>query len=278
MLKKTKINALILLAFSGAINIANAQSQDSTYSQGSSIRSVSPGGQSGQGSSAVIRGPEPAGCPLPWGGNVTSGNSVMAYPSSSSYSCGSDSQVRNCTNGSLSGSFTNGACSATPPPPPPPPTYTPPPPTYTPPPPPPPPAQAWYEKPINARSYNFKTSNAYDRGQFTVSTSGTFQGTYQENRCNFQGGSYPMSGNMCLYSDGIWYPTSTTGVTPYTTDYNILGSVNRDGVLNGQWNSVTSNNTYRGTGVMTGAPSGSGSLAGQFTNAGGNVDNWNTIP
>ncbi len=51
-------------------------------------------------------------CSLPWGGTLTSGSSVTAY-SASSVPCGSTcaSQTRTCTNGALSGTYTNQSCS-----------------------------------------------------------------------------------------------------------------------------------------------------------------------
>ena len=55
----------------------------------------------------------PASCALPWGGTIASGSSVTAYQSSSATSptlCSSISQTRTCTNGSLSGSYTNQTC------------------------------------------------------------------------------------------------------------------------------------------------------------------------
>ncbi|EKE19486.1 MAG: hypothetical protein ACD_8C00151G0002 [uncultured bacterium] len=50
-------------------------------------------------------------CNLPWGGTIASGSGVTAY-ASSSVSCGSTclSQTRTCTNGTLSGSYTNLSC------------------------------------------------------------------------------------------------------------------------------------------------------------------------
>jgi len=51
-------------------------------------------------------------CSLPWGGSIASGASVTAY-AASSVPCGSScaSQTRTCSNGSLSGSYTNSSCS-----------------------------------------------------------------------------------------------------------------------------------------------------------------------
>ncbi|MDX2094838.1 MAG: type II secretion system protein [Alphaproteobacteria bacterium] len=53
-----------------------------------------------------------ASCTLPWGGTLASGSSVTAYLTSS-VACGSSctSQTRSCTNGTLSGSYTNQNCS-----------------------------------------------------------------------------------------------------------------------------------------------------------------------
>ena len=52
-----------------------------------------------------------APCALPWGGTIPDGASVTAY-ASSSVACGAtcSSQVRTCSNGSLSGSFGNMTC------------------------------------------------------------------------------------------------------------------------------------------------------------------------
>ncbi|GEM_PF-1808847 len=57
-----------------------------------------------------------ASCTLPWGGTLASGSSVTAYqfPSvTSPTTCASVSQTRTCTNGTLSGSYTNQSCSVT---------------------------------------------------------------------------------------------------------------------------------------------------------------------
>jgi hypothetical protein len=53
-----------------------------------------------------------AGCVTPWGLTLDSGQSVTAYQNSSA-ACGSScvSQTRTCTNGTLSGSYTNRTCS-----------------------------------------------------------------------------------------------------------------------------------------------------------------------
>ncbi len=51
-------------------------------------------------------------CALPWGGAITNGASVTAYSSSApADSCSSTSETRTCSNGVLSGSYTNQACS-----------------------------------------------------------------------------------------------------------------------------------------------------------------------
>jgi len=51
-------------------------------------------------------------CSLPWGGTIDSGSSVTAYQDSS-VPCGStcSSETRTCSNGTLSGSYTNSSCS-----------------------------------------------------------------------------------------------------------------------------------------------------------------------
>jgi parallel beta-helix repeat protein len=50
-------------------------------------------------------------CTLPWGGTVPNGGTVTAYQSSS-VTCGNSctSETRTCTNGTLSGSYTNSSC------------------------------------------------------------------------------------------------------------------------------------------------------------------------
>jgi len=56
--------------------------------------------------------PPPASCNLPWGGTISSGQGITAYANSSPV-CGSScaSEWRVCTNGTLSGSYTNSNCS-----------------------------------------------------------------------------------------------------------------------------------------------------------------------
>jgi hypothetical protein len=54
----------------------------------------------------------PANCTAPWGATVNNGSSVTAYSTNLSANCASVSELRVCTNGTLSGSFTNQTCSA----------------------------------------------------------------------------------------------------------------------------------------------------------------------
>ena len=51
-------------------------------------------------------------CPLPWGGSINDGASVTAYQASS-VPCGSNcsNETRTCSNGTLSGTYTNSSCS-----------------------------------------------------------------------------------------------------------------------------------------------------------------------
>lgn len=51
-------------------------------------------------------------CALPWGGTIAHGASVTAYQVTTHANCASVSQTRTCSNGVLSGSYTNQACSA----------------------------------------------------------------------------------------------------------------------------------------------------------------------
>jgi hypothetical protein len=58
--------------------------------------------------------PPAASCTLPWGGSIAHNASVTAYQATSvscASSCASVSQTRNCTNGVLSGTYTNQNCS-----------------------------------------------------------------------------------------------------------------------------------------------------------------------
>ncbi len=49
-------------------------------------------------------------CGLPWGGSVPGGQTVVAYQSPQSASCGALSEIRSCNDGVLSGSYTNNNC------------------------------------------------------------------------------------------------------------------------------------------------------------------------
>jgi hypothetical protein len=52
-----------------------------------------------------------ASCTLPWGGTIASGASATAYQASSvPYGSTCTSQTRSCTNGTLSGTYTNQSC------------------------------------------------------------------------------------------------------------------------------------------------------------------------
>ena len=53
-----------------------------------------------------------APCNLPWGGSIPDGASVTAYSVASSANCAANSEVRSCTNGTLSGSYANQNCAA----------------------------------------------------------------------------------------------------------------------------------------------------------------------
>ncbi|MFN8929397.1 MAG: hypothetical protein ACK5WQ_03405 [Alphaproteobacteria bacterium] len=51
-------------------------------------------------------------CTAPWGAPMLNGSSVTAYSTNSHANCASVSQLRVCTNGVLSGTFTHQSCSA----------------------------------------------------------------------------------------------------------------------------------------------------------------------
>ncbi|MFA7209398.1 MAG: hypothetical protein WC120_03875 [Parcubacteria group bacterium] len=51
-----------------------------------------------------------APCPLPWGGTIPSGSSVTAYNTTQTCDCTTADQTRTCTNGTLSGTYTNRTC------------------------------------------------------------------------------------------------------------------------------------------------------------------------
>ncbi|MFN9003244.1 MAG: RCC1 domain-containing protein, partial [Alphaproteobacteria bacterium] len=51
-------------------------------------------------------------CTAPWGATVPNGNNVTAYSTNSHANCASVSELRVCTNGVLSGTFTHQSCSA----------------------------------------------------------------------------------------------------------------------------------------------------------------------
>jgi hypothetical protein len=53
----------------------------------------------------------PAACLLPWGGALADGQSVIAFESASSTNCSDITESRICTNGTLSGSYSNPTCS-----------------------------------------------------------------------------------------------------------------------------------------------------------------------
>lgn len=69
------------------------------------------------GANAFINAP-PAGvtvgncpCNLPWGGSIAHGANITAYSSTApAAACSTVQETRNCTNGTLSGSFTNQSC------------------------------------------------------------------------------------------------------------------------------------------------------------------------
>ena len=93
--------------------------QSSSVPYGSSCvsqtRTCTDGTLSGSYSNQTCNVAAPASCSLPWGGTVAHGGSVTAY-ASGSVACGSSctSQTRTCSNGTLSGSYTNSSCSVAP--------------------------------------------------------------------------------------------------------------------------------------------------------------------
>ena len=54
----------------------------------------------------------PTSCGLPWGGTIGDGQSATAYQIDVSSNCAGVAQTRNCSNGTLSGSYTFQSCSA----------------------------------------------------------------------------------------------------------------------------------------------------------------------
>ncbi len=75
--------------------------------------STNPPGLTCSGSSTQACNTFSCSCTLPWGGTIANGASVTAYSSSTpAGSCSSYSQTRTCSNGTLSGSYTNQTCSS----------------------------------------------------------------------------------------------------------------------------------------------------------------------
>ncbi|MEH2503403.1 hypothetical protein V1290_002214 [Bradyrhizobium sp. AZCC 1578] len=69
------------------------------------------------GSTVTAQAPQQLGqyCNLPWGGTISNGQSVTAYSATTGpvgQACSAIAQTRTCTNGTLSGSYTNQTCSA----------------------------------------------------------------------------------------------------------------------------------------------------------------------
>jgi hypothetical protein len=68
-------------------------------------------------STVTAQAPQQLGqyCTLPWGGTISSGQSVTAYSAATGptgQSCSTIAQTRTCTNGTLSGNYTSQACTA----------------------------------------------------------------------------------------------------------------------------------------------------------------------
>ncbi len=78
----------------------------------SQTRTCSNGSLSGSYSYSYCNEDPGANCSLPWGGSISSGNSVTAYAATSvPYGSTCSSQTRSCSNGSLSGSYSKSSCS-----------------------------------------------------------------------------------------------------------------------------------------------------------------------
>lgn len=251
-MKKIKI---ILVASSMLLVIGNkaiAQGSDSTGFLQSPIMSRAIPLPSVPPNYILISGAVASACNLPWGGTITSGNTVVAYQSTVSSNCSGNSQSRVCTNGSLSGSYLNSSCQAPP----------------TPPTPPTPPPIPWYV--TNARDFNFSsTGGYYSPGVITVNSNGAFSGTYKEGYCIYQGANLQWDGaSSCLYQ-GSWYPNTTAGVTFVYADFGFSGNVSITGYGSGSWYRVGGG----ASGVISFSPS-SGGISGQFSNSAGASINY----
>ena len=88
--------------------VSSTLTADATFT----FQCTGPGGTSPVQSVTVPVGPPTtSSCPLPWGGTIANGSSVTAYQSSTVVPPASCvSQARTCTNGVLSGTYTNKTC------------------------------------------------------------------------------------------------------------------------------------------------------------------------
>ena len=232
MFKKTKINISILLAFLGTFNLANAQLQDSTYSSGTPIDQFRSVDKPSQEPTAVVKGNGGAGCTTPWGGNVRNGNSVVAFAVDTALSCSSVAEVRNCTNGRLSGSYTNVGCSA----------------------PLPPPAS------LKTMTYKFNPGNDGQTGSISIYNQGSVSGNYSDWYCMQNG--YKLlarrtpGGYQCYGLGGngggmpqkmYWINAGEARSTAVEANVYIRGSINSSKQIKARWNSyVTATYDYNG--------------------------------
>ncbi len=128
---------------------------------------------------------------------------------------------------------------------------------------------AWYQQGNNARNYNLNTiNNTYNFGNISIFKNGTLTGRYNEQYCFYENKSFRYDNNRqsCLYSDGKWYSKSTPGVSLLTTSYNLSGTVDSIGNLQGSW---THSQNPNSKGFISGKPSSGGLIKGYFNNAAG---------
>ncbi len=102
----------------------------------------------------------------------------------------------------------------------------------------------WYLVGNRARNYNYNVGDypLANKGSFSIDKNGIVKGRHVSQYCVFGGKAYVYNGQgQCLYSDGKWYPKTTSGVKLLSNTFTLGGVMNAKGYLNANWKEDSSN-------------------------------------
>jgi hypothetical protein len=217
--------------------IADSQSVTAYQSSGvpygqscaSQTRTCSNGSLSGSYQYSSCSVGAPASCNVPWGGSISSGQSITAYQSTSvPYGSSCTSQTRSCSNGSLSGSYQYQSCSVQ--------------------------APASCSLPWGGTIGNGQSVTAYDSSsepsygscnpQTRTCSNGSLSGSYQYSSCTVQG---QPSCSVTFDQNPIPYGSGTTlHWTSSNADWMYIYNVGYVGASGSTWIAPSATTNYTG--------------------------------